>query len=215
MHPAQIRSTKTLDDAVSAFVAVRPRLSCIAYRILGSATEAEDVVQDAWLRWQKTDRARVLNPAAFLSRTTARLALNVAQSARSRHEVGAGPWPVEAIDTGTDPVTGAERAEALDQALRLLLEKLNPTERAAYVLRVAFDYPYSEIADSLRLSQVNTRQIVSRARKRLGAEGREQVSTAEHRRFRGAFVAAARSGNLTGLEVLLTVDTERDRAQAA
>jgi RNA polymerase sigma-70 factor (ECF subfamily) len=204
-----------LEDAVSDFVAIRPRLSLIAYRILGSAAEAEDVVQDAWLRWQNTDRSQVLNPAAFLSRTTARLALNVAQSARSRHEVSAGPWLAETIDTGADPVIRAERADALDQALHLLLEKLNPTERAAYVLRVAFDYPYSKIADNLQLSQVNTRQIVSRARKRLDAEGRGRVSTAEHRRFRGAFVAAARSGNLTGLESLLTVDTRRDQVRAA
>jgi RNA polymerase sigma-70 factor (ECF subfamily) len=215
MHSAQTCATKTLEDAVSDFIAIRPRLSLIAYRILGSAAEAEDVVQEAWLRWQNTDRSQVLNPAAFLSRTTARLALNVVQSARSRHEVSAGPWLAETIDTGADPVTRAERADALDQALGLLLEKLNPTERAAYVLRVAFDYPYSKIADNLRLSQGNTRQIVSRARKRLDREGRGQVSTAEHRRFRGAFVDAAQSGNLTGLESLLTVDTRRDRVRAA
>ncbi|MGP4046157.1 sigma-70 family RNA polymerase sigma factor [Streptomyces sp. 2A115] len=208
-------STKALEDAVSAFAGLRPRLFHIAHRILGSTAEAEDVVQDAWLRWQNTDRAQVLNPPAYLTRTTARLALNVAQSARSRHET-AGPLLAEPVDTRTDPVALAERAEALELALLLLLEKLDPTERAAYVLRVAFEYSYSEIADNLQLSQVNTRQLVSRAHKRLFAERRRKtVSTGEHRRFLEAFVAAAQSGNLTCLEDVLTVDHDRDRIQAA
>jgi RNA polymerase sigma-70 factor (ECF subfamily) len=207
-------STRALEDAVSVFIALRPRLFYIARRILGSTAEAEDVVQDAWLRWQNTDRAQVLNPPAYLIRTTSCLALNVAQSARSRHET-AHPRLGEPIDTSTDPVTRAEQGEALELALRLLLERLDPTERAAYVLRVAFDYSYSQIADNLQLSQVNTRQIVSRARKRLFTERRKAVSTVEHQRFLEAFVAAAQSGNLTGLENLLTVDTDRHRIQAA
>lgn len=215
MHSTKMPAANTLEDAASAFVAFRPRLFRIAHRILGSATEAEDVVQDTWLRWQNTDRARVLDPPAFLARTTARLALNVAQSARSRHEAGASPWLAEAIDTRPDPVTRVERAEAVELALRLLLEKLDPTERAAYLLRVAFEYPYSRIADNLQLSQVNTRQIVSRAGKRLFTGRRRPVSPAEHQRLLDAFVAAAQSGDLTGLENVLAVDTGRDQIQAA
>lgn len=205
MHPTQMPSAKAMTDAVSSFIALRPQLFYVAFRILESTTEAEDVVQDAWLRWQNTDRARVLDPPAFLARTTARLALNVAQSARSRHEISVGPWLSETIDTHTDPVSRAERAEALERALRLLLEKLTPTERAVYVLRIAFDYPYSQIAGSLRLSEANTRQIVSRARKRIFAERGNPVSTVEHQRLLEAFVTAAQSGDLTDLENLLTV----------
>lgn len=214
MHPAQTPSAKALEDSVSAFIALRPLLFNIAHRILGSTPDAEDIVQDAWLRWQNTDRARVLSPPAFLARTTARLALNVAQSARSRHETGADLWLAEPTDTSTNPVSRAEQAETLELALHLLLERLNSTERAAYVLRIAFDYPYSQIADNLQLSQVNTRQIVSRARKRLFTERGKPVSTVEHQRLLKAFVAAAHAGNLTDLETLLTVDTDRERVQA-
>ncbi|MER5430088.1 sigma-70 family RNA polymerase sigma factor [Streptomyces sp. NPDC002588] len=213
MNSPQTASAETLESAVSAFVAIRPRLFHIALRVLGSTAEAEDVVQEAWLRWQNADRARVLDPPAYLARTAARLALNVAQSTHARHRTGAQPKLVETADTSTDPVARAERAEALELALRLLLEKLNPTERAAYVLRVAFDYPYSQIADNLRLSQVNTRQIVSRAHKRLFTDRPRPVSTAEHQRLLEAFVGAAQSGDLTGLETLLAVDTDQDRIE--
>ncbi|AVH61664.1 RNA polymerase sigma-70 factor [Streptomyces dengpaensis] len=196
----------TLDQAVSGFVEVRPRLFGIAYRVLGSAVEAEDVVQEVWLRWQKTDRSAVVSPVAYLSSTTTRLAINVAQSARVRRETYIGPWLPEPIDTSTDPEVGAQRGEALELALLLVLEKLNPNERAAYVLREAFDYDYAEIAEILHLSPVNVRKIVSRARKHLSAEQRETVDTAEHRRLLEAFVLAARTGNVASLEALLTPD---------
>ena len=134
------------DDGVSVFESVRPRLFGIAYRMLGSAAEAEDIVQDAWLRWQGTDRSAVENPPAFLATATTRLAITFAQSARSRRETYIGPWLPEPVDTSGDPRLGAERAEALEFAVLLLLEKLSPTERAAYVLREAFDYSYDQIA---------------------------------------------------------------------
>jgi RNA polymerase sigma-70 factor, ECF subfamily len=195
-----------LDQAASAFLTLRPRLFGIAYRMLGSAAEAEDVLQEVWLRWQKTDRTAVVDPPAFLARTTTRLAINVAQSARVRRETYVGPWLPEPVDTSADPAMGAERGEALEFAVLLLLEKLSPAERAAYVLREAFDYPYEEIADILRLSAVNTRQIVSRARKHLAAERREPVDTAEHRRFLEVFLAAARAGDVAALEDLFAAD---------
>lgn len=114
-----------LDDAAEAFRSLRPRLFGIAYRVLGSVSEAEDVVQDAWVRWQGADRSAVLDPGAFLARTTTRLAINVAQSARVRREAYVGPWLPEFVDTGVDPQVGAERGEALELAVLLVLEKLN------------------------------------------------------------------------------------------
>lgn len=193
-----------LEKATEDFVAARPRLFGIAYRVLGSAVEAEDVVQEVWLRWQNTDRSVVVSPVAFLSSATTRLAINVAQSARVRRETYIGPWLPEPIDTSSDPEVGAQRAEAVELALLLVLEKLSPTERAAYVLREAFDYAYPEIAEILHLSLVNVRKIVSRARKHLTEEQRESVDTAEHRRLLNAFVSAARTGDVASLEALLT-----------
>jgi DNA-directed RNA polymerase specialized sigma24 family protein len=117
--------------------------------MLSSASEAEDLVQDVWLRWQTTDRSVVENPAAFLATTTTRLAINALQSARVRRETYIGPWLPEPVDTSADPYLGAERGEALEFAALLLMEKLAPSERAAYVLREAFDYPYGQIPASL------------------------------------------------------------------
>ncbi|MBX9393678.1 RNA polymerase sigma factor SigJ [Streptomyces sp. TRM72054] len=199
-------SDDSLSEAADAFQQLRPRLFGIAYRILGSVTEAEDVVQDVWMRWQGADRGAVLDPGAFLAKITTRLAINVAQSARVRREAYVGPWLPEPVDTSVDPQVGAERGEALELAVLLVLQKLNPVERAAYVLREAFDYAYAEIASILLLSQANTRQIVSRARKRLSAERREPVDTAQHRRLLEAFVAAAQHGDVAALENVLSAD---------
>lgn len=191
-----------LDDGLSAFVSVRSRLFGIAYRMLGSAAEAEDVVQDVWLRWQTTNRSVVQNVAAFLATATTRLAINVAQSARSRRETYVGPWLPEPVDTSSDPQLGAERGEALELAVLLLMEKLSPTERAAYILREAFDHPYQEIADILRVSEENTRQLVTRARKHMADERRTPANPAEQRRLLSAFIAAAQQGDLAALEGL-------------
>ena len=193
---------KASDDGLSVFISTRARLFGIAYRMLGSAVEAEDVVQDAWMRWQTTDRSTVLNAPAFLVTTTTRLAINVAESARSRHETYVGPSLPEPVDTSGDPGLGAERGEALELAVLLLLEKLTPTERAAYTLREAFDYPYREIAEILQLTEANTRQLVTRARKHIAAGRHAAVSTAERSRFLNAFIAASRSGDLPELEAL-------------
>ena len=194
-------------DAAS-FEAVRPRLFGIAYRTLESAADADDVVQDAWIRWQRTDRDQVRDAAAFLATTTKRLALNVAQSAHARRETCIQPWHPEQVDAHADPTLGAERREALELALLTLAEKLSPTERAAYVLREAFDYPYRQIADVLATSEANARQIVARARLHLAGEPRRQVSAAELQRFTDAFVDAARTGELMTLEQLLAADVD-------
>lgn len=150
MQVESLKQANALEQAASAFVELRPRLFGIAYRMLGSAVEAEDILQEVWLRWQNTDRSTVQNPAAFLALITTRLAINVAQSARSRRESYIGPWLPEPVDTSMDPTLGAERGEALELAFLLLLERLTPTERAAYVLREAFVYPYRRSRRSCR-----------------------------------------------------------------
>ena len=194
------------DDGLSAFVGVRPRLFGIAYRMLGSAAEAEDVVQDVWLRWQSTNRKAVENPPAFLATTTTRLCINLAQSAHTRRESYVGTWLPEPVDTSSDPGLGAERSEALKLAVLLLLEKLSPTERAAYVLREAFDYSYGQIADILQMEEANVRQLVSRARKHIADGRRTSVSSKEQRRLLEAFVTAAQKGDMAALEGLLAED---------
>jgi len=195
-----------VERAVAIFGELRPRLFGIAYRMLGSVTEAEDLVQDVWLRWQGADRRAVLNPAAYLATTATRLAINATQTARARRETYVGPWLPEPVDTGADPYVGAERAEALEFAVLLLMERLSPNERAAYVLREAFDYPYPQIADILALSEAAVRQLVSRARKHVAAERRVPVPAAEQRKLLTAFVNAARSGDLAALEDLFAVN---------
>ncbi|MCW5893086.1 MAG: RNA polymerase sigma-70 factor [bacterium] len=196
--------TPALDDATSAFVRARPRLFGIAYRMLGSVPEAEDVVQETWLRWQATDRDVVVHPAAFLATTTTRLAITAAQSARVRREAYLGPWLPEPIDTSADPGLGAERGEALELAVLLLLERLPPLERAAYVLREAFDHSYAQIAETLQVSEANARQLASRARKHLAAERRTHVDVDEQRRLLDAFLVAARAGDMASLVGLFT-----------
>jgi RNA polymerase sigma factor (sigma-70 family) len=193
------------DDGLSAFLSVRPRLFGIAYRMLGSAAAAEDIVQDVWVRWQTADRGAVRNAPAFLATTTTRLAINVIQSAR-RRETYFEPGLPEPVDTNADPGLGAERSEALELAVRILLEKLSPTERAAYVLREAFDCPYREIANILRLEEANTRQLVTRARQHVVDGRRAPVSSAEQRRFVNAFTSAAQGGDVASLEGLFASD---------
>ena len=194
------------DADAASFHAVRPRLFGIAYRVLGSASEADDVVQDTWIRWQRTDRSNVRDAAGFLATTTARLSINVRQSARARRETFIGRLPVEPVDTGADPSLGAEQREALAFAVHALLEKLSPTERAVYLLREAFDYPYRQVAEILALSEVNARQLVTRARRRLSGEQRRPVRTHEQQRLLDAFIAAAQTGDIARLELLLAAD---------
>ena len=196
-----------LEEAAAVFTSVRPRLFGIAYRMLGSAAEAEDLVQEVWLRWQTCDRATVVSPAAFLATTTTRLAINALQSARVRRETYVGPWLPEPVDTSADPYLGAERGEALELAALLLMEKLTPNERAAYVLREAFDYSYAEIADIVgSSSEPAVRQLVSRARKHVKGERRTPAAPAAQRELLITFVTAASSGDMTALERLLAAD---------
>ena len=196
-----------VDDAgLSAFMTVRPRLFGIAYRMMGSAADAEDIVQDVWLRWQSIDRSVIVNPAAYLATATTRLCINAATSARARRETYVGPWLPEPVDTGADSHLGPERDQSLKLAILVLLEKLTPTERAAYVLREAFDYPYSQIAEILRLEEANARQLVTRARKHVSEGRRASADSGEQRRLLAAFVEAARKGDMAALEGLFAED---------
>jgi len=193
-------------SGLATFESVRPRLFGIAYRMMGTVAEAEDLVQEAWLRWQRADREAVREPAAFLATTVTRLALTELDSARARREQYVGPWLPEPVDTSSDPALGAERAEALSFAVLVLLEKLTPAERAAYVLHEAFDYPYRQVAEVLETSEANARQLGSRARAHLASSRTASVSPAEQQRLLEAFIGAAQHGDLQALEAVLADD---------
>jgi RNA polymerase sigma-70 factor (ECF subfamily) len=191
---------------LECFEGMRPRLFGIARRVLGNAADADDVVQDAWLRWHRADRGDVRDPAGFLLTMTARLALTLGRSAHARREI-AGPLPDAA--GGTDPWLDAAQGEALELALRTLLERLTPAERTAYILREAFDYPHRLIAGVLGLSEENARQIFTRARRHLAGEARRPAAAGELQRLLDAFAGAARTGDLATLERVLAGEDER------
>ncbi len=198
--------------ALDEFQGQRARLFGIAYRMLGSATDAEDVLQDAWMRWQSADRARVTDPAAFLARTVTNLCLNASTSARARREVYVGPWLPEPVLTGDGaggdlgPLDDAQRRESVSFALLALLERLSPAERAAYVLREAFAYSPREVADLIGTSEANARQLHSRARRHVAGARSREVDVGHWQDLIARFLVAARDGNLAGLEALLTAD---------
>jgi RNA polymerase sigma-70 factor (TIGR02957 family) len=203
-----VTGTTALDE----FQKQRARLFGIAYRMLGSATDAEDVLQDAWMRWQSADRARVADPAAFLARTVTNLCLNALTSARARREVYVGPWLPEPVLTGDGaggdlgPLDDAVQRESVSFALLALLERLSPAERAAYVLREAFAYSPREVADLMGTSEANARQLHSRARRHVAGARSRKVDVAHWQDLIARFLVAARDGNLAGLEALLTAD---------
>jgi RNA polymerase sigma-70 factor (ECF subfamily) len=198
--------TREVADAMADFESVRPRLFGIAYRVLGGVADAEDVVQDVWIRWQGTDQARVRDQVAFLVTITTRVALNVATSARARREVSVGRWAPETGLASDDPALGAERNEALEVAVLLLLERLSPIERAVFVLREAFDYPFREIGEALGISDANARQLARRARIHLDQQRHVPVEPVDRDRLLKAFLEGARSGEITHLKCLLTDD---------
>jgi RNA polymerase sigma-70 factor (ECF subfamily) len=204
------RAGEMSEAHAALFQTARPRLFGIAYRVLGSANEADDVVQETWIRWQGTDRSKIRDAAAFLATATTRLAINVAQSARARRETHIGPRLVDPVDAAANPSLDAEQSEALESAVLMLLQKLSPDERAAYVLREAFDYPYRHISHVFSLSEANARQLVTRARRRLCGGHRRPVGATEHQRLLDAFVAAAQTGDLARLEQLLAAGAVAD-----
>jgi RNA polymerase sigma factor (sigma-70 family) len=188
------------------FQSVRPRLFGVAYQVLGRVADAEDVVQDVWVRWQATDRARVHDRVAFLVKITTNVALNVAVSARFRREITVGRELPERVPAAEDPTLAAERSEDLECAVRLLVQRLSPAERAVFVLREAFGYRFREIAETLAISNANARQLGRRARAHLAERRREPVRTAECERLLSVFLDAAQDGAVADLERVLLDD---------
>jgi RNA polymerase sigma-70 factor (ECF subfamily) len=218
MVPGHVQRTtgRCQDDRVTGTAAVdefqqqHHRLFGIAYRMLGSATDAEDVLQDAWLRWQGVDRARVSDPAAFLARTVTNLCLTALTSARARREVYVGPWLPEPVLTADGanlgPLDQAVQRESVSFALLTLLERLSPAERAAYVLREAFAYSPREVAELIGTTEANVRQLHSRARRHVAGAPSREVDPAQWQELVTRFLVAAGTGDLAGLEALLAED---------
>jgi RNA polymerase sigma-70 factor (ECF subfamily) len=190
------------DFNVSDFDALRPRLTRIAYRMLGSWAEAEDVVQDAWLRWQNADRNAVRDPAAFLSRTVSRLSLDVLKSARTTRETYIGPWlPEPAVEDE------AQDSDGITTTLMLALERLSPLERAAFLLHDVFGMDFDEIARTIDREPAACRQLAARARDHVrSSKPRFPVSEAHGREIAEAFFKATRSGDASDLRKLLASD---------
>ncbi|MGW7042659.1 RNA polymerase sigma-70 factor [Streptomyces avermitilis] len=188
----------------------RPRLFGLAYRMLGSAEEAEDTVQDAYLRFSGAGRAAVEHPGAWLAKVVTNLCLNRLTSARARREQYVGPWlpePVVTSDGALGPLESAEQRDAVSLALLVLLERLTPTERAVYVLREAFAYGHREIADVLDLTEANSRQLYRRAAQRVASpQARFTPVPAEQAGLVTSFITAAREGDMAGLEKLLAAE---------
>ncbi|MEV6791497.1 RNA polymerase sigma factor SigJ [Streptomyces sp. NPDC051320] len=199
----------TVND-VDRFEAFRPRLEAIAYRLLGSASEAEDAAQETFLRWQAADVDRVEVPEAWLTKVLTNLCLSQLTSARARRETYVGQWLPEPLLAG-DPMLGpadtAEQRDSVSYAVLVLLERLSPNERAVYVLREAFAYPHREIAEILGLTEAASQQIFHRAKKHVAADGpRTEIDEAAARRVVEEFLAAATSGRTEPLVRLLTQD---------
>lgn len=184
---------------------LRPRMMSVAYRMLGSVTDAEDAVQDAYLRLQTADE--VTSPEGFLVKTTTRRCIDQLRACRRRKEY-VGPWVPEPVDTKTAAHGGA-LADSLRQAFLLMLERLSPNERAAFLLRNVFDYEYSEIAEVLGKSETYVRQIVSRAKARLKQDVRRFESAPQKADgLAERFVAACRAGDVSRIERMFTDDVE-------
>ncbi|GAA2444655.1 RNA polymerase sigma factor SigJ [Actinomadura vinacea] len=195
----------------------RPRLLGIAYRMLGEMQEAEDAVQDAYLRWEAADRAAIAAPAAWLAKVVTNLCLNRLTSARARRESYVGPWLPEPVPTGgggappLGPLETVQQRESVSLALLTLMESLTPAERAVFVLREAFGYTHREIGDVLEVSEAASRQLHHRARQRIGAAGgpagpRYAPDTGHWRRLVERFLDAAARGDVAALERLLAAD---------
>jgi RNA polymerase sigma-70 factor (ECF subfamily) len=206
-------------DPSATFEPHRRRLLGLAYRMLGSMAEAEDAVQEAYLRWHDVDRENVAEPRAFLISTTTRICLDVLKSARARREEYVGPWlPDPVTDTAAlAPDTQTELADDLSVALLLALERLSPLERAAFLLHDVFDYSFTQVADTLGRNEAACRQLASRARTRVrqarppgATPTRPRTGSEEpkHAELLSAFITASRSGDITTLTRLLASDAK-------
>jgi RNA polymerase sigma-70 factor (ECF subfamily) len=189
------------------FLTHRPMLYGLSYRLLGSAHDAQDVLQDAYLRWTGTDRSTVEEPRRYLTRVVARLAIDHLRARQARRESYVGEWLPEPVATDPSPFGMVADASDLSVAVLHLMERMTPPERGVYVLRTAFDLPYDEIARILDRTPAHCRQLYRRAAQSLGAQRRRfTVARDEHQRLLTSFLAAARDGDLARLENLLHAD---------
>jgi RNA polymerase sigma factor (sigma-70 family) len=185
----------------------RPRLLGLAYRMLGSMADAEDVVQDTFIKWQGVDQGKVSNPEAFLTTVCTNCCLDYLKAAHRKRVDYVGPWIPEPLqtDAGTDPEADLEKAQSLTTAFLMLLERLTPKERAAYLLREVFGKPYPEVAETLQMSEAGCRQLVSRAARFVRSQSARSVPTAQQQdTFLKAFMSAIETGSTEQLAVLLT-----------
>lgn len=195
------------DRDVAVFEELRPRMFGLAYRMLGSVADAEDIVQEAFLRWQSADDVR--EPAAFLTTVVTRLSIDHLKSARARRERYVGPWLPEPLvaEPMPDASQAAELSDSLSMAFLMVLESLSPAERAAFLLREVFGYEYGEIAGPLRTKEANVRQLVHRARQRIGERRqRFEADKEKHRELLGRFLFAISTGEVDALAELLAED---------
>src|SRR3954452_18581052 len=209
-RPLVTMTSMTVAISDTELEAVRRRAFGVAYRMLGSVSEAEDVAQDALIRLTKAEEP-IEEPAAWITTAATRLSIDVLRSARKRRESYIGPWLPEPLIKGRDqgPAEQAELADSLSQAFLVLLERLSPVERAAFILREVFDYDYARIAEIIDRSEQNCRQIVTRAKKHIEAtRPRFDPDEALRHELLERFLAAANEGDLEGLEELLAEDAE-------
>lgn len=199
----------TAETTTQLFEQYRVLLFSLAYRLLGSATDAEDIVQEAFVRWMQEGSREVQSPKAYLSAIVVRLGIDHLRAAKAQREVYVGPWLPEPIATGQhqELVETPIMAESISFAFLVLLEQLGPLERAVFLLREVFDYEYAEIAEILGKSEANCRQVFHRARQRLGEhQSRFDVSREQQERITDQFVRAATGADMQGLMNLLTED---------
>ena len=193
------------------FEAHRPRLFGLAYKLLGSRSDAEDVVQDAWLRWRQADRSAIRDAEAWLVTATTRLGIDRLRLARTERETYFGPWLPEplSVDESPTPERGAEIAEQVSLAFLSVLERLGPEERAAFLLKEVFDYDYAQIAELVGQTEANCRQMVHRARTRVQTDRpRFTVTPEKHRSLLERFMNAAQSGDRHAIVQLLDADAQ-------
>ncbi|MCI4566682.1 RNA polymerase sigma-70 factor [Lysobacter sp. CFH 32150] len=202
-------TTQSIDstDPVQPFEAVRPRLMGLAYRLLGSRSDAEDVLQEAWLRWHQADRSAIRDVEGWLVTATTRLGIDRLRSVRTERNAYPGPWLPEPLTVDASPEDLADVSSQVSLAFLSLLEKLGPEERAAFLLKEIFDYDYAQIAGLLGHAEANCRQMVHRARTRLQAERpRFAVTPDRHRRLLERFMHAVQRGDREAIVDLLDVD---------
>jgi RNA polymerase sigma-70 factor (ECF subfamily) len=195
------------DSAAEVFQDHRDLLFAVAYRMLGTVADAEDTVQDAWLRWSSAPRGEVADPKAYLVRIVTNTALDRLKSARTRREAYVGSWLPEPLLTAPDAADRAELTESVSVAMLVVLESLTPEERAVFVLREVFGFRHAEIAESLGRSEVTVRQLAHRAREHVQARRpRFEVDSSQQREVTERFLAAATGGDIDGLMAVLAPD---------